>query len=197
MQPHGLCVGLAEGVLMSWFATITKPNHEFSAAEQIRSAGLGAYVPAVQSVRQRSDRRVTVHTPIFPGYAFVQFDERDEFLTRSARNEVLGCHSVGRFITSGLALETIPDAEIDAVRLMLASELPCMRVARLVPGMRVKITGGPLVGLHGTLTRQQSAQYVWVKVAMFNSSVGCEVESCFVEPAAAQASEGMAHRRIA
>src|SRR5579864_8916845 len=61
-----------------WYAAYTSANHEKCVSEQLRVRGVEQFLPLYTSIRQRKNRRVTVHCPLFPGYVFVRVALREK-----------------------------------------------------------------------------------------------------------------------
>jgi transcription antitermination factor NusG len=57
---------------VNWFALYTKPRWEKKVAKNLADKGINVYCPLNKVVRQWSDRKKTVHEPLFKGYVFVQ-----------------------------------------------------------------------------------------------------------------------------
>ena len=57
----------------SWFAVVTRPRHEKSAAAGLRAKGLEEFLPLHRARRRWTDRVQEVDLPLFPGYLFCRF----------------------------------------------------------------------------------------------------------------------------
>lgn len=63
-----------------WFVLYTKPRNEKKVATQLEKMGLRAYCPLVTEIKQWSDRKKKVETPLIPSYIFIQIDSADRDL---------------------------------------------------------------------------------------------------------------------
>ncbi len=63
-----------------WFVLYTKPRNEKKVAAQLEKMGLRAYCPLVTEIKQWSDRKKKVETPLIPSYIFIQIDSADRDL---------------------------------------------------------------------------------------------------------------------
>src|SRR5258708_27961415 len=85
--------------------------------------------------------------PLFPGYVFVHLALRD-------RLRVLEIPSVARLVGFGGPPVALPAHEVEAMRIGLASHLRAEPHPYLKVGRRVRVVGGPLAGLQGTIARE-------------------------------------------
>jgi transcription antitermination factor NusG len=110
---------------------------------------------------------------LFPGYLFV----RDE-LSGTRYVEVLKARGLvgvlgGQDGTPG----EIPDAEIDAIRALVHSDLPASPYPYLQNGQRVRITEGPLTGVEGILVDRRAGKGLLIlSVHLFRRSIAVEVD---------------------
>lgn len=158
-----------------WFAVHTKARHEFTAARYLESQGICTFIPVYQSRRQWSDRVKIVKLPLFGGYLFVELD--------SMRfTPILEAPGVVSIVGFGGEPTPIPDSEIRAVQRLAASGLPASPHPYLKAGDRVRIKGGPLDQLEGTLQRIRNQWRFVLSVEMLQRAVSVEVDSELVEP---------------
>ena len=80
---------------------------------------------------------------------------------------------------AGLA---IPDQQIDAVRLLLAEQLPCSNHPFLKIGQRVRICGGAMDGVEGVLLASNGDRTLIVSVDVIQRSLAVRIEGYHVEP---------------
>ncbi len=137
--------------------------------------GLEAYLPLYRSLRRWSDRKKIVNACLFPAYVFCRFHRRD-------RLTVLNLPSAISIVSFGDAPAPVPDAEIDAVRTVLASQRPAGPWPFLASGQRVRIRSGAMVGLEGLLVGQKDVWRVVVSVTLLQRSVAVEIDRDMVEP---------------
>jgi transcription antitermination factor NusG len=76
----------------------------------------------------------------------------------------------------------IENAEIEAVQLIINSQLPAESYPHLVKGQPVMMTGGPLNGLNGTLTSIRNTVRLVVSVELLCRSVLVEIDRAWVAP---------------
>ena len=161
----------------AWFALTVKPRHEKAAELHLERKGIEAYLPLYQARRRWSDRFKQVELCLFPGYIFCRFGyER--------RLDVLNVPAVKTIVGFGEQAVPVPDAEIDAIRSILASGRPVLPWTYLKAGQRVRITEGSLENLEGILVREKDAWRVVVSVELLQRSVAVEIDRDIVRPLA-------------
>ena len=101
--------------------------------------------PPLHRVRRRwSDRVKDLDAVLFPGYIFCRFP-------REERLRVLNSPGVESIVGFGRTDVPVDDAEIAAVRTLIASGRPLAHWPFLRIGQNVTIESGPLAGLRGVV----------------------------------------------
>lgn len=100
-----------------WYAIYVKSRHEFVIREDLAHEEIDTFLPTIQRKRQWKDRKKLVDFPIFPGYLFVQLEPRLETFTK-----VVKTRGVVRLLAAERGFPTtVPDHEIDSLRILLAN----------------------------------------------------------------------------
>jgi len=149
--------------MSNWFALQVRPKQERSAALHVSRLGLDEYVPLARVRRQWSDRVKQLDAPLFPGYIFARFSYAD-------RLRVLNSPGVQ------MQVGAVDDAEIDAVRTLVASGRPLAHLPFLRIGERVTIERGPFAGIRGVVLREETAWRVVVSVEALGRSLAVELD---------------------
>ena len=160
-----------------WYAVHTRSNFEQRAAGELGSRGFDVYFPAYEEIHQWKDRKKTVAVPLFPGYVFVRFAD-----SMGLRLRILHTAGVARILGNGGMIEAVPDEEIEAVKGLLRSNVPCHAHPFLREGARVRVKRGALKDLEGTLVRFKNRARLVISVALIAQSVAAEVDIRDVEP---------------
>ncbi len=173
-EPAGVAVPAVTG----WHAVFTRSNCEQLVSSQLSAKNLTTFLPmaTVWAHRGREPRRVQV--PLFPGYLFVsQPIDKDRYV------EVLKARGVVRILGERWdRLEPICAEEIEAIRRLTTSNQPILPHAHLRVGARVRVTGGPLLGVEGLLVRDRADKgLLVVSVNLLRRSVAVEVDCALVE----------------
>ena len=158
-----------------WYALSVKHQHERRAEIALGSKGFEALAPTYRARRQWSDRSKNLDLPLFSGYVFCRFD----FAERIA---VLDIPSVARIVGFGNGPAPVADAEIAAIKRVVASGLPLRPWPHLKPGDRVRIEHGPLRGVQGILLKEKDSLRLVVGVELLQRSVAVELEPESIVP---------------
>ena len=161
-----------------WYAVHTRSNFEKKVAIGLAEKGLESYLPVCNEIHQWKDRKKVVELPVFPNYVFARCGDH-----ASEKLQILRTGGVVRILGSanGTA-EPVPDAEIEAIRLMLASSGRCYRQPRLQEGARVRVSRGPLKGIEGSLLRVKNEFRLLVAISLLSQSVATEVDIGDIDP---------------
>ncbi|HEV2198905.1 MAG TPA: UpxY family transcription antiterminator [Bryobacteraceae bacterium] len=160
-----------------WYALSVKHQHERTVETALVEQGFEAFSPTYSSRRQWSDRAKEIALPLFAGYAFCRFPNE-------AKTQVLRTPAIWRVVEFGGRPAAVADAEIEALRSIVASGLPVRPWPHLKPGDRVRIERGPLRGVEGVLIREKDALEFIVGVEMLQRSVAVRIEGAAVAPVA-------------
>ena len=157
-----------------WHALTVKSRHEKIVADGLRGRGLEEFLPLYRSKRAWSDRTKIVEMPLFPGYVFCRFSERERLMTLSAP----GVTSIVGFGGQDAVVE---EHELDGVRRMLAAGLAVEPWPHVRAGHIVEIRSGPLSGLRGQVVREKGQWRLIVNVDLLQRSVSAELERDMVQ----------------
>jgi transcription antitermination factor NusG len=151
-----------------WFALVTRPRHEKSAAVGLRVKGLEEFLPLQRARRRWTDRVQSIDLPLFPGYVFCRFGPKE--YTR-----VIQTPGVRAVVGFGGKPVPVAASEIDALQTALGSGCGIQPWPYLTAGDRVRLEDGPLAGVEGILLREKSQFRVVVSVELLQRSVAVEV----------------------
>ncbi len=128
-----------------WFVFYTKPRNEKKATERLIRRGYDMYCPLVHTVRQWSDRKKKVATPMFNSYIFGH-------LTELERTEVVQDPAIVTTIFWSGKPALMRQDEVEMIRRIeeKGQEVTVER-NELKPGNPVRIKDGPFKGLEGII----------------------------------------------
>ncbi len=158
-----------------WYAAYTVANHEKRVADQFASLEVEHLLPLYESLRRWKDRKVWLQLPLFPGYVFARMALRD-------RLRVLKVAGVSKLVGFGEMPAPLPQEEIDALRLSLASGVRAEPHPYLGAGQRVRVRSGPLAGVEGILVRRKNAARFVISVDLIARSVALDIDALDLEP---------------
>ncbi len=125
---------------MNWFALYTKPRWEKKVAKELEEKGIETYCPQITEIRQWSDRKKKVTTPLFKSYVFVHLEEKD-------RSKVFDTPGVVQYLFWLGKPAIIRDEEINIIKTWLEDErVEEFEVGHLTPGDKLIISNGSFKG---------------------------------------------------
>ncbi len=158
-----------------WFVVQTRYRFEKKVAAQLSSKGIGVFLPMRQESRSWSDRKKVIAVPLFPGYAFVRSDR-----SLMRRLLILQTGGVMGFVSLAATAATVPEKQIDDLRLLLAQQVPFSPHPFVRVGQRVRIRGGCLDGIEGLLPQRDQGEFV-ISIESIQRSLAIEMQGYEVE----------------
>ena len=137
--------------------------------------GLDAFLPTIPKWSRWKDRKKKIDWPLFPGYCFARFDPVN-------RLAVLKCAGVVSIVSFNGEIAPIPDAQIDAIRTLVESDLQYDPCPLIQEGMMVEVAHGPLKGVVGRLQRKGAHARLILSVDLIGQAVSVEVDAADVKP---------------
>jgi transcription antitermination factor NusG len=166
-----LAVGRAERA--AWFAVWTKSRHEATVHAHLVGKGVEAFLPTVPRWSRWKDRRKKVDWPLFQGYCFARVEAADAATVRE-------CPGVAGLVSFNGQPAPIPNAEIEGIRRLIASNLQYDPCPFLAEGSLVDVVSGPLQGVHGRLVRKGAHARLVLAVDLIGQGVSVEVDAADV-----------------
>ena len=121
---------------MEWFALYTKPRNEKRVAENLTALGIEAYCPLVTTIKQWSDRKKKVESPLIPSYVFVKIEEAN-------RKDVFQVAGVVQYVFWLGKPAKIKPQEIEALKTQLATPVVKVDIETWTPNAQIQINEGP------------------------------------------------------
>ncbi|OOQ58063.1 UpxY family transcription antiterminator [Mucilaginibacter pedocola] len=154
-----------DAAALKWYPVYTNPRAEKKALEALTEKGIETYLPLQKKLKQWSDRKKWVEEPLIKSYLFVH-------IPLQARAEVLMTKGIARFIYFSGEVATMPDKQIEDLKLLMASALELeVTEENLLPGEKIKIKAGPLKGLTGEMIAYRSQKQLLLRL----ESLGCSI----------------------
>lgn len=162
----------------AWYVIHSLPNHEFVAEKILLKKELTVFLPRIQALSRRKDRKKIIEMPLFRGYLFIHTalwpKEFYDIMNTQGVYRILGVK--GRFIP-------VPPEIIESIKIMLNSGRSFFPCDKLAVGARVRIAEGPLEGAVGViLRRRKKNRRLVVSVEFMNLAVAVELANEAVEP---------------
>ena len=160
----------------NWYALHTRARHERVVDQRLRAQGMTTFLPVTTEVHRWSDRRKRIEVPLFSCYVFIRSALSPEDRVRVFREEsVLGFVGVrGQGIP-------IPDQQVDAVRTLVAQDIPWSFHPFLKAGQRVRIRGGALDGVEGIFLSRSGDDRLIISVDVVQRSLAVRISGYEIE----------------
>ena len=179
-----------------WFALQVRSRYENNVASFLDGKGYEWFLPTYRSRRRWSDRMKDVELPLFPGYLFCRFNPQE-------RLPILKTPGLISIVSTARIPAAVDDAEIVALRTLVASGVPRQPWPYLQVGQRVRIECGALSGVEGIFLQHKGSDRIILSVTLLQRSVATEIDSTWVVPIASQprlqattaSSRAQAHRQ--
>lgn len=174
---------------LPWFALQVNSRKESWISAHLVGQGYECFLPKYKSVRQWSDRRKEIESPLFPGYLFCRFNflERLPILKTPGVIQIVGCNRNA---------VPIDEQEIQAMQRLTESSFARQPWPYLEVGERVRIQSGALRGLEGILVSLKDNYRLVLSVTLLKRSVAVEMDASAVQPRRAS-SAVTSHKRVA
>ena len=160
---------MRKGSGMNWYAIVVKPQAERAVEAALGQKNYETFFPVVTTDRRWSDRTKRVDVALFPGYVFCRFDHE-------RRLPIMTTPGVREIVGFGRHAAPVDDAELTALRIVLASGVSLDHCEYLQPGDAVEVTQGPLQGLRGSLLEVKGSCRVVLSVELLQRSVSVEMD---------------------
>ena len=162
---------------LKWYAIHSKSRHEDVVLNGLKKKLIEAFLPKMQVMSRRKDRRKTILVPILPGYVFVHSD-----LNLNQYWDIIKTYGVVRIL--GIQGKPVPvkDEEIASLKALHGTDRTVRNQAYMKEGDMVIIMEGPLKGLTGFYLRHKGkVDKVVISIELLQRSLAVEVEDLIVE----------------
>jgi transcription antitermination factor NusG len=133
--------------MKEWFVFYTQYNHEKKVHVELLKSGNESYLPVIRSIKQWSDRKKKVETPMFPCYNFVRCKESEIY-------SILTFNGIVKAIKVGDKFARISENELAIIKRVVEhpDEVQIL-TENFEKGERVKIQSGCFTGQYGEIIR--------------------------------------------
>ena len=145
---------------MNWYVVYTKPKWEKKVADKLNQLGIECYCPMITQVKQWSDRKKKVETPLFNSYVFVQLPD-------SERNLVFQVAGTVRYLFWLGKPAVVKDQEIEVIKTSLkAPNLSEVSVSGIQVGDKIKLESGAFSNDNAIVQEVSNNYYILVLEAL-------------------------------
>lgn len=145
-----------------WYAIRVKSNRDQVVTVSLADKGYETFLPKCR-MGLGSGTAARKLGPLFPGYVFCRFDV-------NRRLPILMVPGVVHVVGIGRTPVSIPDDEIESIRLVVESDLPLTAEQHFKTGEKVRLDAGPLKGAIGIVTDRKRGLFV-VSITLLQRSV--------------------------
>ena len=160
-----------------WYAIHTRSHFEQKVFDRFRSKSIETFLPKMEVMSRRKDRRKNILVPLLPGYVFVQYDLDPEIYW-----DIIKTVGVVRMV--GFEGKPTParEEEIQSLMILDGTNRTVQNRAFMKRGDTVMIMEGPLKGLVGFYVRHKGqTEKVVVNVELLHRSLAVEIEDWALE----------------
>jgi transcriptional antiterminator NusG len=160
-----------------WYALHTRSHFEQKVYDGLRGKSIETFLPRIQVMSRRKDRRKKILVPLLPGYVFVRTDLHPE-----EHLHILKTTGIVRMI--GFKGKPVPanEDEISSLMVLDGTDRTVQNRTYMKKGDRIMIMEGPLKGLVGFYLRHNNRQdKVVVSVELLQRSIEVEIEGWALE----------------
>jgi transcription antitermination factor NusG len=159
-----------------WYPVYTRSRAEKKAYEELLRKGITAYLPLKKTVKQWTDRKKIVEEPLIKSYLFVYISSKEQA-------EVLMTNGIARFIYFSGHIASLPEQQIEALKLLLAteSELEVFEYD-LKAGEKVIVKAGPFKGMLAELVSIRNKQRIVLRLEQMGFAISINTSVAFIEP---------------
>jgi transcription antitermination factor NusG len=150
-----------------WHVLHVIANHEKRVAQHLAVRSVEHYVPLYRMRSQWSDRSVQLERPLFSGYVFVRFSQRE-------RLSVISTPGVLHLLGDSAGSE-VSCAELDRIRHALVGGYTLLPHPWLEVGTRVRVRGGVFDGVEGVVTELRRQCSVIIELAAIRQCFSLEI----------------------
>jgi transcriptional antiterminator NusG len=160
-----------------WYALHTRSRFEQKVYDGISGKSLEVFLPRVQVMSRRKDRRKKILVPLLPGYLFVHFDMNPETYW-----DIVKTTGVVRMIGFEGKPVAAREEEIASLMILDGTDRTVQNRAYMSRGDRVMIMEGPFKGLVGFYLRHKGqSKKVVVSIELLHRSLAVELEDWALE----------------
>lgn len=158
-----------------WYAIYTRPNAEKKVYERLVLLGYDTFLPLVVSVRNWSDRKKKISTPLISTFVFVKIER----LKLYDLLQVKGALGILKYIGQPAVIK---DQEIENLKILMqdATEVSPIENVDFEAGEDVLVTQGPFTGLVAKSLIIKGKRRIIVTVEALGSALEVNLPLSFV-----------------
>jgi transcriptional antiterminator RfaH len=156
-----------------WWAMYTLPRREKELMRRLRALGISHYCPQISRRNRGSNGRIRVsQVPLFASYVFVRCAEQQRYQT-------LTTHCVAQCLPVVDQKRLLFD--LRQFQRLIETQSPLSPEARILPGRRVRVRSGPMIGLEGTVVKRRGREWLMVSLEFLQRGASVLLEDYQLE----------------
>ena len=116
----------------NWFVLVTKPRNEKKVESKLNEIGIEAFCPVRTELRQWSDRKMKVKTPLLPSMLLVK-------IPNNLRNIVFDVPNVRRYLFWQGQPAMVREDEVSVLRKVADQEFSSFTLQKFTPGTKIDL----------------------------------------------------------
>lgn len=158
-----------------WYPIYTRSRAEKKTQIELAKKNIITYLPLKKVERQWSDRKKIVEEPLLKSYIFI-------YISNQEFTEVLMTPGVSRFIYFSGKIASIPDRQIEDLKLLLANSADLELIEmELSPGEKVLIKAGPFKGILAELVSLKNNQKIVLRLQNLGYAIEIKTSTSMIE----------------
>lgn len=142
----------------TWYALYTKSRAEKKVYEQLIAMGIETYLPLKRTLKQWSDRKKWVETPVISSYIFIKIPQTDY-------KRVFDVHGVVAYVSYKGKACIIPEGDIIAMKRTIENQMEfSVETGQIEKGQHITVTSGPLEGIQGEVMDIQGTKKIILRI---------------------------------
>ncbi|MDQ7947338.1 MAG: UpxY family transcription antiterminator [Pedobacter sp.] len=159
-----------------WYPIYTRSRAEKKTELELKKKDIIAYLPLRKEEKQWADRKKIVEEPLLKSYLFV-------YISAKEYAQVLMTHGVSRFIYFSGKIATIPNRQLEDLKLLLANPGDLELIDHeLSPGEKVHIKAGPFKGIMAELVSLKSKKSLVLRLQNLGYAIHINTSMAYIEP---------------
>ncbi|MEQ9404346.1 MAG: UpxY family transcription antiterminator [Cyclobacteriaceae bacterium] len=158
----------------NWYVIYTMPKAEKRVFNLLYKNNCQVFLPLYRKTIQWSDRKKKILAPLFPNYIFA-------FLNQNDLHSIYGIPGFVKFLSTRGQKDTVPQREIDSIKLLLQSN-PRVSNERILVGDIMVVKKGPLQGLVGIVIEKRGSAKLAVRIESLALNLVVEISPDQVKP---------------
>lgn len=160
----------------NWYLLATRSRFEKKSNQLLIRDEIETFLPLSRELIQWSDRKKWIEKPLFPGYLFVRFNQKERY-------QILNTDGVACVVKFENTDYIISDLLIKGIKEYLVNEPKPILISTLgiTIGDEITIKNGPFAGIDGVLTQIKGKAKVLITIDVIGQALVIELKGNDIE----------------